>query len=239
MSILSVETLESRHGLLVAVRGVSLSLNEGETLALVGANGAGKTTLLRSIAGAHKPVRGRIMFDGQDVTAMPAHRRVGLGIALVPEGRRLFAGMTVEENLRVAGAHGRKGVWNLDAVLAAFPQLKPKLKARAGDLSGGQQQATAIGRALMTNPRLLLLDEVSLGLSPLAVDQVYDSLRGLMSGGTTIILVEQDLARALSLATRIACMLEGAVVLEGAAAGLSRDDITQAYFGLNRAAEPA
>jgi branched-chain amino acid transport system ATP-binding protein len=239
MSILSVETLECRHGLLVAVRGVSLSLNEGETLALVGANGAGKTTLLRSIAGAHKPVRGRIMFDGQDVTAMPAHRRVGLGIALVPEGRRLFAGMTVEENLRVAGAHGRKGVWNLDAVLAAFPQLKPKLKARAGDLSGGQQQATAIGRALMTNPRLLLLDEVSLGLSPLAVDQVYDSLRGLMSGGTTIILVEQDLARALSLATRIACMLEGAVVLEGAAAGLSRDDITQAYFGLNRAAEPA
>jgi len=239
MSILSVETLESRHGLLVAVRGVSLSLNEGETLALVGANGAGKTTLLRSIAGAHKPVRGRIMFDGQDVTAMPAHRRVGLGIALVPEGRRLFAGMTVEENLRVAGAHGRKGVWNLDAVLAAFPQLKPKLKARAGDLSGGQQQATAIGRALMTNPRLLLLDEVSLGLSPLAVDQVYDSLRGLMSGGTTIILVEQDLARALSVATRIACMLEGAVVLEGAAARLSRDDITQAYFGLNRAAEPA
>jgi len=239
MSILLVETLESRHGLLVAVRGVSLSLNEGETLALVGANGAGKTTLLRSIAGAHKPVRGRIMFDGQDVTAMPAHRRVGLGIALVPEGRRLFAGMTVEENLRVAGAHGRKGVWNLDAVLAAFPQLKPKLKARAGDLSGGQQQATAIGRALMTNPRLLLLDEVSLGLSPLAVDQVYDSLRGLMSGGTTIILVEQDLARALSVATRIVCMLEGAVVLEGAAAGLSRDDITQAYFGLNRAAEPA
>jgi branched-chain amino acid transport system ATP-binding protein len=170
---------------------------------------------------------------------MPAHRRVGLGIALVPEGRRLFAGMTVEENLRVAGAHGRKGVWNLDAVLAAFPQLKPKLKARAGDLSGGQQQATAIGRALMTNPRLLLLDEVSLGLSPLAVDQVYDSLRGLMTGGTTIILVEQDLARALSVATRIACMLEGAVVLEGAAARLSRDDITQAYFGLNRAAEPA
>jgi branched-chain amino acid transport system ATP-binding protein len=239
MSFCEVSNLESRHGLLVAVRGVSLSVNEGETLALVGANGAGKTTLMRTIAGAHKPAGGRIMFDGRDVTAMPAHKRVGLGIALVPEGRRLFPGMTVEENLRVAGAHGRKGHWNLEAVLEAFPQLKPKLKARAGDLSGGQQQATAIGRALMTNPRLLLLDEVSLGLSPLAVDQVYQSLRGLMSGGTTIILVEQDLSRALGVANRIACMLEGAIVLEGAAADLSRDDITAAYFGLNRATEIA
>ncbi len=239
MSFCAVENLECRHGLLVAVRGVSLSINEGETLALVGANGAGKTTLMRTIAGAHKPFGGRVSFDGQDVTAMPAHKRVGLGIALVPEGRRLFVGMTVEENLRVAGAHGRKGNWTLETVLEAFPQLKPKLKARAGDLSGGQQQATAIGRALMTNPRLLLLDEVSLGLSPLAVDQVYDSLRGLMSGGTTIILVEQDLSRALGAATRIACMLEGSIVLQGAASALSRDDITNAYFGLNRAAAHA
>jgi branched-chain amino acid transport system ATP-binding protein len=239
MTFCTVENLESRHGLLVAVRGVSLAVNEGEILALVGANGAGKTTLMRTIAGAHKPFAGRITFDGQDVTGMPAHKRVGLGIALVPEGRRLFTGMTVEENLRVAGAHGRKGSWTLEAVLEAFPQLKPKLKARAGDLSGGQQQATAIGRALMTNPRLLLLDEVSLGLSPLAVDQVYDSLRGLMSGGTTIILVEQDLSRALAVAGRIACMLEGSIVLEGAASDLSRDDITAAYFGLHRAPEPA
>jgi branched-chain amino acid transport system ATP-binding protein len=239
MSILTVENLECRHGLLVAVRGVSLGLNEGETLALVGANGAGKTTLMRTIAGAHKPASGKVVFEGQDITGMPAHKRVGLGIALVPEGRRLFPGMTVEENLRVAGAHGRKGIWNLDAVLEACPQLKPKLKARAGDLSGGQQQATAIGRALMTNPRLLLLDEVSLGLSPRAVDQVYDSLRGLMSGGTTIVLVEQDLSRALAVSNRIACMLEGSIVLEGAASALTREDITAAYFGLNRAAEHA
>jgi len=237
MTLCTVENLESRHGLLVAVRGVSLSVAEGEILALVGANGAGKTTLMRTIAGAHKPFAGRITFDGQDVTAMPAHKRVGLGIALVPEGRRLFPGMTVEENLRVAGAHGRKGNWTLAAVLEAFPQLKPKLKARAGDLSGGQQQATAIGRALMTNPRLLLLDEVSLGLSPLAVDQVYDSLRGLMSGGTTVILVEQDLSRALAVANRIACMLEGSIVLQGAASELTREDITAAYFGLHRAVE--
>jgi branched-chain amino acid transport system ATP-binding protein len=235
VSILEVTGLEARHGLLVAVRGIDLAVNEGEILALVGANGAGKTTLMRSIAGAHRPFAGRVQFDGRDVTAMPAHKRVGLGIALVPEGRRLFTGMTVQENLQVAGAHGRKGAWNFEAVLEAFPQLKPKLKARAGDLSGGQQQATAIGRALMTNPRLLLLDEVSLGLSPLAVDQVYLSLHGLMGGGTTIILVEQDLSRALSVATRIACMLEGSIVLQGAAGALNRDQITSAYFGLNRA----
>jgi branched-chain amino acid transport system ATP-binding protein len=237
MTILTVENLESRHGLLIAVRGISLAIKEGETLALVGANGAGKTTLMRTIAGAHKPYAGRISFDGKDVTALPAHKRVALGIALVPEGRRLFTGMTVEENLKVAGAHGRKGKWNIEAVLEAFPQLKPKFKARAGDLSGGQQQATAIGRALMTNPRLLLLDEVSLGLSPLAVDQVYESLRGLMSGGTTIILVEQDLSRALAVSSRIACMLEGSIVLEGDAQSLSREQITAAYFGLKRVAE--
>jgi len=237
MTILTVENLESRHGLLIAVRGISLAIQEGETLALVGANGAGKTTLMRTIAGAHKPYTGRITFDGKDVTSLPAHKRVALGIALVPEGRRLFTGMTVEENLKVAGAHGRKGAWNMEAVLEAFPQLKPKFKARAGDLSGGQQQATAIGRALMTNPRLLLLDEVSLGLSPLAVDQVYDSLHGLMSGGTTIILVEQDLSRALAVSSRIACMLEGSIVLEGDANSLSREQITEAYFGLKRVAE--
>jgi branched-chain amino acid transport system ATP-binding protein len=239
MSILTVENLESRHGLLVAVRGISVAIKEGETLALVGANGAGKTTLMRTIAGAHKPFAGRITFDGKDVTSLPAHKRVAMGIALVPEGRRLFTGMTVEENLKVAGAHGRKGAWNIEAVLEAFPQLKPKFKARAGDLSGGQQQATAIGRALMTNPRLLLLDEVSLGLSPLAVDQVYDSLRGLMSGGTTIILVEQDLSRALSVSSRIACMLEGSIVLEGDAQSLNREQITAAYFGLKRVTEKA
>jgi branched-chain amino acid transport system ATP-binding protein len=237
MTILTVENLESRHGLLIAVRGISLAIQEGETLALVGANGAGKTTLMRTIAGAHKPYAGRITFDGKDVTSLPAHKRVALGIALVPEGRRLFTGMTVEENLKVAGAHGRKGAWNMEAVLEAFPQLKPKFKARAGDLSGGQQQATAIGRALMTNPRLLLLDEVSLGLSPLAVDQVYDSLHGLMSGGTTIILVEQDLSRALAVSSRIACMLEGSIVLEGDANSLNREQITAAYFGLKRVAE--
>jgi len=236
VTILDVQGLEAAHGLLKAVRGVSLSIAAGEVVALVGANGAGKTTLLRTIAGAHKAAAGAISFDAQNITKLRAYQRVGLGIALVPEGRRLFAGMSVEENLKVAGAHGRRGRWNLETVLEAFPQLKPKLKAKAGELSGGQQQATAIGRALMTNPRLLLLDEVSLGLSPLAVDQVYASLRTLLDSGTTIILVEQDLTRALAVSSRVMCMLEGAIVLAGLSDTLGRAEITEAYFGLKRKA---
>jgi branched-chain amino acid transport system ATP-binding protein len=153
-------------------------------------------------------------------------------VALVPEGRKLFAQMTVEENLLLGRAAGRTGAWDVAAVLDAFPNLVKRRHARAGTLSGGEQQATAIGRALMTNPDLLLLDEVSLGLSPLAVDRVYASLATLMSSGTTIVLVEQDLTRALRVADRVACMLEGRIVLQGNAATLSRAEITDAYFGL-------
>ena len=232
MAILSVESLDARHGLLQAVRGVSLSVTEGETLALVGANGAGKTTLLRTIAGAHRASAGRVVFDGADITTLPAHQRVKRGIALVPEGRRLFAGMTVEENLLVAGGRGRAGPWTLDRVVETFPQIKEKLKVHAGNLSGGQQQAVAIARALMTNPRLLLLDEVSLGLSPVAVDAVYASLQGLLSGGATILLVEQDLGRALRVADRVVCLLEGRIAYAGAARETTREQVMQAYFGL-------
>jgi branched-chain amino acid transport system ATP-binding protein len=235
MSLLGVERLDARHGLLQAVRGVTLEVAAGETLALIGANGAGKTTLLRTIAGAHKPAAGRILFDGADVTAVPAYARLRTGIALVPEGRRLFAGMTVKENLMVAGAHGRPGPWNIDAVIEAFPLLAGKLNRRAGNLSGGEQQATAIGRALMTNPKLLLLDEVSLGLAPIAVEAVYRSLTALMAEGATIVLVEQDIGRALGVATRLACMLEGRIILQGNAKDLSREQVTEAYFGLQRA----
>ncbi|MHB0979928.1 MAG: ABC transporter ATP-binding protein [Thermoleophilia bacterium] len=235
MTLLSVEDLDVRHGLLKAVRGVGFDLAEGEILALVGANGAGKTTLMRAIAGAHKPTGGRVVFEGKDVTSMSAHRRVRAGIALVPEGRRLFPDLTVEENLRVAGASGRTGQWTVGSVLEAFPLLKPLRAKRAATLSGGEQQATAIGRALMTNPRVLLLDEVSLGLAPVAVESVYRSLQSLIYYGATIILVEQDLARAKRVAGRIMCMLEGKVVLEGAADTLSTEEITKAYFGLGRA----
>jgi branched-chain amino acid transport system ATP-binding protein len=235
-TLLAVEELDVRHGLLQAVRQVSLEVAEGETLALVGANGAGKTTLLRAIAGAHRPAGGRISFDGRDITSLAAHRRVKRGIALVPEGRRLFPNLTVEENLRVASAARRSGPWTVDAVLEAFPLLQPRRHERAASLSGGEQQAAAIGRALMTNPRLLLLDEVSLGLAPVVVEGVYRSLAALLEGGATIVLVEQDLARAMSVADRVVCMLEGRIVLEGPRGGLTREQVTEAYFGLRHGA---
>jgi branched-chain amino acid transport system ATP-binding protein len=235
LSLLAVENLDVRHGLLQAVRGVSFEIERGETLALIGANGAGKTTLLRAIAGAHPPSSGRVLFNGADVTRAPAHQRVGAGLALAPEGRRLFARMSVEENLLLARAAGRPGAWTLDAVLEAFPNLKARRKARAGTLSGGEQQAAAIGRALMTNPELLMLDEISLGLSPIAVERMYASLQSLLTSGATIILVEQDLTRALRVAGRVICMLEGAVALAGKAAQLSREAVTRAYFGLDKA----
>ena len=239
MSLLKIEGLEARHGLLTAVQGISLEIEQGETLALVGANGAGKTTLLRTLAGVHPVAAGRIVFDGLDVSALPAYRRAAAGLALVPEGRKLFPAMTVQENLLVALSAKRDGRWNLGTVLEAFPQLKPKLKAAAGTLSGGQQQAVAIGRALMTNPRMLLLDEVSLGLSPLAVQGVYDSLRTLMgkstdkgaAQGTTVVLVEQDLQRTFAVADVIVCMLEGRVVASGRANEMTRDQVMAYYFG--------
>jgi branched-chain amino acid transport system ATP-binding protein len=239
MTLLTVESLNAGHGLLQAVRDVSLSVAEGETLALVGANGAGKTTLLRTIAGAHRPTSGRILLDGEEITRVSAHRRVGLGIALVPEGRRLFSGLTVEENLLVASAKRRPGPWSVESVVEAFPLLAPLRHKRAATLSGGEQQAPAIGRALMTNPRVLLLDEVSLGLAPVAVDAVYRSLQALIDSGATVVLVEQDLSRALEVADRVACMLEGRIVLEGAPSELSREQVTEAYFGLRRRRERA
>ncbi|MBX4927693.1 ABC transporter ATP-binding protein [Rhizobium binae] len=236
MSLLSIRNLDVRHGLLQAVRGVSFDIAKGEVLALVGANGAGKTTLLRSIAGAHLPASGEILLDGEDLAAVPSHKRIARGIALVPEGRRLFSQMTVEENLLLGKSCGRKGEWSVDRVLDAFPNLKPRRRAKTGHLSGGEQQATAIGRALMSNPDILLLDEVSLGLSPLVVDRVYAQLQALLTSGTTIVLVEQDLARAMSVASRILCMLEGRIVLDRPAAAVTREHVTQAYFGLHRAA---
>jgi branched-chain amino acid transport system ATP-binding protein len=233
-ALLSIEGMEARHGLLQAVRDVSLEVAEGETVAIVGANGAGKTTLLRSIAGAHRPSAGRVVFGGEDVTRLAAHRHVKRGIALVPEGRRLFPDLTVEENLRVAAGVRRPGPWDVDAVLEAFPLLRPLRHKRAASLSGGEQQATAIGRALMSNPRLLLLDEVSLGLAPVVVDGLYRSLGGLIEAGATILLVEQDLSRALRVADRVVCMLEGRFVLEGAPGELTREQVMEAYFGFRR-----
>ena len=239
MSLLHVQALEACHGQLKAVRGIDLAVSEGERIALVGANGAGKTTLLRTLAGIHPAASGSVTLAGQDVTRWSAHQRAAAGIALVPEGRRLFSSMTVEDNLRVALSAGRPGRWNLETVVDAFPQLKVKLKALAGSLSGGQQQAVAIGRALMTNPRILLLDEVSLGLSPAAVQGVYDSLQSLMASQTTVILVEQDLQRTFSVADRIVCLLEGAIVAAGKTSDMTREQVMAYYFGHRSAKEVA
>ncbi|MEH0577977.1 ABC transporter ATP-binding protein [Streptomyces sp. B21-108] len=232
--LLHTSHLVARHGLLQAVRDVSLTVADGEVVALVGANGAGKSTLLRTIAGAHTAAEGTVTFDGDDITDLAAHRRVARGLALVPEGRKLFPDMTVEENLLVAGRRARPGPWTVNTVLDAFPLLRPMRHKRAGSLSGGQQQATSIGRALMTNPRLLLLDEVSLGLAPVAVDSVYQSLSALIRDGATVVLVEQDLSRAMSVADRVICMLEGRIALDTPVENVTRDQVTDAYFGLGR-----
>ena len=231
---LDIQKLDARHGQLKAVKDVSFTLSKGEILALVGANGAGKSTMLRTIAGAHKASGGTALLNGEDILLKTSFQRVGLGLALVPEGRKLFQDMSVEENLLLGGVSRRAGSWTVDKIFEAFPNLLRLRHARAGNLSGGEQQATAIGRALMSNPDVLMLDEISLGLSPAAVDLVYVAMQKLVDMGTTIILVEQDLGRAMAFANRVICMLEGQIVIDRPAKGLSREDVTAAYFGKNR-----
>ncbi|WP_439657735.1 ABC transporter ATP-binding protein [Lentzea sp. HUAS TT2] len=231
MNLLQLESVDAGYGDFQALFGVDLTVAEGELLALVGANGAGKTTLLRTIAGELSPVRGSVSFAGSDVTALPDVRRARLGIGLVPEGRRLFGSLTVEENLLVGAATGRPGPWNLATVYDLMPLVADRRDRGAARLSGGEQQAVAIARALMGNPRLLLLDEVSLGLAPVIVDRLYTSLPDIRATGVTVVLVEQDLTRTFEVADRIACVLEGRIVLSGAAGELTREQVTAAYFG--------
>jgi len=234
---LTLTELVGRHGQLQAVKGLSLSVAAKDVLAVIGANGAGKTTLMRMIAGLHPVAGGNILLHGAPVTTMPAHERVKAGIALSPEGRRLFGDMTVAENLMIAAENGRRGDWTLSTVCDAFPQLTPLLPRPAAGLSGGQRQAVAIGRALVANPSVLLLDEVSLGLSPAAVEGLYASLAGL-KGHVTMVVVEQDLTRAMGFANRLICMAEGVLELDGTPANLTRQQITDAYFGIHKAEEP-
>ncbi len=232
MSLLQVSALDVHYGDFQAVYGVDLSLSEGETLAVIGANGAGKSTLLKALAGQVTPSSGTIVFDGTDITTLAAHKRVPIGIALTPEGRRIFKSLTVEENLLVGGHVKRPGPWNLDRVYEAFP-LVAERKDRVGfNLSGGEQQAVAIGRALMSNPRLLLLDEVSLGLAPVVIETIYAALPAITSAGTTVLVVEQDVQQSMRVADRVQCLLEGRTVLEGVPADLTRDQIAAAYFGI-------
>jgi branched-chain amino acid transport system ATP-binding protein len=232
VTLLSVDHVDARYGDFEALFDVSLAVREGETLAVIGANGAGKSTLLKTIAGLLHPARGEVMFDGQPVGALPAHRRVAMGISMAPEGRRLFPSLSVEDNLLVGAYSGRRGPWNVAAVCRLFPLVAERLSRLAGRLSGGEQQAVAIGRALMSNPRLLLLDEVSLGLAPVVVEQLYAALPQIAASGTTVLLVEQDVRQALRVADRIQCLLEGRTVLEGTAGSLTREQIAAAYFGV-------
>jgi branched-chain amino acid transport system ATP-binding protein len=238
MSLLEIERLDARHGLLQAVREVSFEIAEHEIVALVGANGAGKSTLLRAIAGAHPLSGGVVRFDGVEMNRLRAYQRVAQGIALVPEGRRLFADMTIDDNLRVALRAGRRGYWTIERVLELFPMLRARRNSLAGNLSGGERQAAAIGRALLTNPRLLLLDEISLGLAPVVIENLYRSMPALREGGATLVLVEQELDRALGVATRVTCMLEGRIALDRPADKVTRDDIVEAYFGLRSDGRP-
>ena len=232
MTLLEVDSIDVHYGDFQALYGVSVSVAAGETLAIIGANGAGKSTLMKALAGLMTPTSGSISFEGRDVTGMPSFKRVGLGIALTPEGRRIFPSLSVEENLLVGGHTRRKGPWNLATVYEAFPLVADR-KDRIGiHLSGGEQQAVAIGRALMSNPSLLLLDEVSLGLAPVVVEQIYAALPAITGAGTTVLVVEQDVNQALKVSDRVQCMLEGRTVLEGAAGTLTRDQIATAYFGI-------
>jgi branched-chain amino acid transport system ATP-binding protein len=232
-ALLEVESANAYYGSFRALFDLDLRVEEGETVAVVGANGAGKTTLLRTITGLLDPARGSVKFAGQDLRGIPAHQRAIRGIAMVPEGRKLFPSLTVEENLLMGGYRAQPGHWNLAAVYELFPLVEKLRRRRAAALSGGEQQAVAIGRALMGNPRLLLLDEVSLGLAPVVVRQLYAALPAIRGAGngTGILIVEQDVHQAMAVADRVYCLLEGRSVLEGRATELNFEQVAAAYFG--------
>ena len=230
--MLEVSGLTVRYGLLEALSDVSLTLEPGGTVAIIGANGAGKSTLLRTIAGLHHPVAGTIRLEGRDITHLPAHHRVAAGIVLVPEGRRLFASLSLEENLKIGSTSLRAGEWTLARVYELFPWMAHRRNGPIVYLSGGEQQAVAIGRALLANPRVLLLDELSLGLSPAIVHRLYDLLPALLAKGMTILLVEQDVTQALRVSDSAHCLLEGRITLSGKPQDLAADDVEAAYFGL-------
>lgn len=236
-ALLQLRGVEAGYGDFQALFGIDLEVRTGALYALVGANGAGKSTLLNAIMGSRRLTAGSIVFDGRDVTHLQDYERARIGIGLVPEGRRLFPSMSVEENLVVGRATRRSGPWDLAAVYEALPLLHERRQRPTATLSGGEQQLVAIGRALMGNPRLLLMDEVSLGLAPVAVERVYASLPAIRETGSTVVLVEQDLSRTLRIADTVSCVLEGRIALSGAAGDLGREAVTAAYFGTERTEE--
>ena len=235
MAMLTVTDLQVYYGVIQAIKGISFSVNQGEVIALIGANGAGKTTTLHTVTGLIQPRAGKIEFEGKDITKMPAHKIVSLGMAHVPEGRRIFQQLTVLDNLKL-GAYTRKDkkkiADTLEMVYRRFPRLEERKKQIAGTLSGGEQQMLAIGRALMSEPKIIVMDEPSMGLSPLFVTEIFDIIREISQGGTTVLLVEQNAKKALSIADRAYVLETGKIVLSGNAQDLMNDDsVKRAYLG--------
>ena len=235
MAMLEIHDIEVFYGMIHAIKGVSFQVNEGEVIALIGANGAGKTTILHSITGLIAPKKGQIVFEGQDITSTPAHKIVSMGMAHVPEGRRVFAQLTVLENLKM-GAFTRKDKDEVEEslirVYKRFPRLEERKNQMAGTLSGGEQQMLAMGRALMSHPKIFLMDEPSMGLSPIFVNEIFDIIREVSEGGTTVLLVEQNAKKALSIADRAYVLETGKIVLDGKAEELLNDDsVKKAYLG--------
>lgn len=231
-TLLQINGLNAHYGDFQALFGVDMAVRKGEVLAIIGANGAGKTTLMRSISGLMQNGPGQIVYRGQDIGGLRADQVAAKGIALVPEGRQLFPSLSVEENLIIGGQIGRKGPWTLHTVFELFPILQERRSVASTSLSGGQQQMVAIGRALMANPDLILFDEISLGLAPIIIKDIYDALPGIIGEGMSAIIVEQDISKALSVSSRVYCLQEGRVSLEGASEAVSREEISHAYFGV-------
>ena len=232
MSLLEIDNASVYYEDFQALYDINLKVEEGEIFACIGANGAGKSTMLKTVSGVLVPRRGRILFDGQPIDHMPSYKRVELGISMVPEGRRVFPSLTVQENLQIGAYRGRPGPWTSDAIYDLFPLLQPLKKRQASGLSGGEQQALAIGRSLMSNPRLILMDEVSLGLAPVVIKRIYDAFPTLRESGCTIFVVEQDVQHVLTVASHVACFLEGRIALQGLPSELTNEQITAAYFGV-------
>lgn len=235
MALLEIKNLEVSYGIIKAIKGISFDVNEGEVIALIGANGAGKTTILHTITGLITADRGTVQFEGKEITKVPAHKIVGMGMAHVPEGRRVFANLTVLQNLKM-GAYTRKDKneieQTLETVYTRFPRLKERQNQMAGTLSGGEQQMLAMGRALMSHPKIILMDEPSMGLSPIFVNEIFDIIQSVSASGTTVLLVEQNARKALSIADRAYVLETGNVVLEGKADELLHNDaIKKAYLG--------
>ncbi len=235
MSMLEIKDLEVYYGMIQAIKGVSFDVNEGEVIALIGANGAGKTTILHTITGLLNAKKGSVWFEGKDITKVPAHKIVSMGMAHVPEGRRVFANLTVLQNLKM-GAYTRKDKNEIDQTLEniykRFPRLKERQNQLAGTLSGGEQQMLAMGRALMSHPKIILMDEPSMGLSPIFVNEIFDIIKSVSAGGTTVLLVEQNAKKALSIADRAYVLETGKIVLSGKASDLlNNDSIKKAYLG--------